>query len=97
MVYFIFAAVAVSITVFAWIFTSWALLAVTPVYLYMVRGLENADFVKRDMDEIAIRQSELLASASQAVVAPSDPEQGLQSASVQRAKEKNAQAKEHVV
>lgn len=63
----------------------------------MVRGLENADFVKRDMDEIARRQSELLAPASQAVVAPSDPEQGLPSASVQTAKEKNAQAKEHVV
>lgn len=62
------------------------------MYLYMVRGLENADFVKDDMDEIDRRHNALLASASQAVVAPSDVEQGLQ-----RANEKNAQAKQHVV
>lgn len=40
-------------TVFAWIFTPWALLAVTPVYVYMVRGLENAAFVKAEMEEVA--------------------------------------------
>lgn len=40
-------------TVFAWIFTPWALLAVTPVYVYMVRGLENAGFVKAEMEEVA--------------------------------------------
>ncbi|CAB1102130.1 unnamed protein product [Ectocarpus sp. CCAP 1310/34] len=42
-----------TIPVFAWIFTSWALLAVTPVYAYMVRGLENAGFVQDELDEIA--------------------------------------------
>lgn len=67
------------------------------MYLYMVRGLENADFVKGDMDKIARRQGELLAAASQAVVAPSDPEQGVVSASGQRAHEPFAQAKEHIV
>lgn len=67
------------------------------MYLYMVRGLENADFVKGDMDEIARRQGALLASASQAVVAPSDPEQGLVSSSGQRGSESVAQAKEYVV
>lgn len=40
-------------TVFAWIFTPWALLAVTPVYVYMVRGLENAGFVRAEMEEVA--------------------------------------------
>lgn len=39
--------------VFAWIFTAWALLAVTPVYVFMVRGLENAGFVQAEMNEIA--------------------------------------------
>ncbi|CAM9717526.1 unnamed protein product [Ectocarpus fasciculatus] len=42
-----------TIPVFAWIFTPWALLAVTPVYVYMVRGLENAGFVKDEMDQVA--------------------------------------------
>lgn len=37
--------------VFAWIFHSWALLAVTPMYLYMVWGLEDAGFVKDDLEE----------------------------------------------
>lgn len=44
---------ATTTTVFAWIFTPWALLAVTPVYVYMVRGLENAGFVKAEMEEVA--------------------------------------------
>ncbi|CAN0230495.1 unnamed protein product [Hapterophycus canaliculatus] len=42
-----------TIPVFAWIFSPWALLAVTPLYLYMVRGLENAGFVKVEMEEAA--------------------------------------------
>ncbi|CAM9697558.1 unnamed protein product [Pylaiella littoralis] len=42
-----------TIPVFAWIFTAWALLAVTPVYVFMVRGLENAGFVQAEMNEIA--------------------------------------------
>ncbi|CAM9200362.1 unnamed protein product [Ectocarpus sp. 12 AP-2014] len=41
-----------TIPVFAWIFTPWALLAVTPVYVYMVRGLENAGFVKDEIDQV---------------------------------------------
>lgn len=40
-----------TIPVFAWIFHSWALLAVTPMYLYMVWGLEDAGFVKDDIEE----------------------------------------------
>eukprot|EP00904_Undaria_pinnatifida_P009174 jgi/Undpi1/5387/HiC_scaffold_2.g00668.m1 len=79
-----------TIPVFAWIFTSWALLAVTPVYVYMVRGLENADFVKEDMDEIARRQGTLLACASQLVGASSAAEESAVS-------EPLDQAKEHVV
>lgn len=82
--------VVVPTAVFAWIFTSWALLAVTPVYVYMVRGLENADFVKEDMDEIARRQGTLLACASQLVGASSAAEESAVS-------EPLDQAKEHVV
>ncbi|CAM9576254.1 unnamed protein product [Ectocarpus sp. 4 AP-2014] len=45
-----------TIPVFAWIFTPWALLAVTPVYVYMVRGLENTGFVKDEMDQVTGRE-----------------------------------------
>jgi len=48
-----------SVAVFAWIFTSWALLVVTPVYVFMVRGLENAGFVQEELDEIARLQAAL--------------------------------------
>lgn len=48
-----------SVAVFAWIFTSWALLAVTPLYVFMVRGLENAGFVQDELDEIARLQAAL--------------------------------------
>lgn len=51
-------------TVFAWIFTPWALLAVTPVYVYMVRGLENAGFVKAEMEEVARLRAALPESTS---------------------------------
>lgn len=50
-------------TVFAWIFTSWALLAATPVYVYMVRGLENAGFVKAEMEEVARLRADLPGSS----------------------------------
>ncbi|CAM9742923.1 unnamed protein product [Ascophyllum nodosum] len=60
-----------TIPVFAWIFTSWALLAVTPLYLFMVHGLETADFVQADLEEIARLQAEL-PSADDAARAPSE-------------------------
>ena len=37
--------------VFAWIFHSWALLVVTPMYVYMVWGLEDAGFIKEHLEE----------------------------------------------
>eukprot|EP00752_Nemacystus_decipiens_P004671 g4259.t1 len=52
-----------TIPVFAWIFTPWALLAVTPVYVYMVRGLENAGFVKAEMEEVQTLRAALPGSA----------------------------------
>ncbi|CAM9312411.1 unnamed protein product [Scytosiphon promiscuus] len=42
-----------TIPVFAWLFTAWALLAVTPLYVYMVRGLEDAGFVQVELDDLA--------------------------------------------
>eukprot|EP00752_Nemacystus_decipiens_P017140 g15355.t1 len=54
-----------TIPVFAWIFTSWALLAVTPVYVFMVRGLENAGFVQEELDEISRLQAALPSSSLQ--------------------------------
>lgn len=45
--------------VFAWIFASWALLVITPVYIYMVRGLEDARFVEDEIAEVAKLQAEL--------------------------------------
>lgn len=62
--------------VFAWIFTSWALLAVTPLYIYMVRGLENADFVQDDIKEISRLQAAAPPS-QQSTVASSDAGPGL--------------------
>eukprot|EP00903_Cladosiphon_okamuranus_P006823 g6648.t1 len=53
-----------TIPVFAWIFTSWALLAVTPGYVFMVRGLENAGFVQDELDEITRLQGALPSSSS---------------------------------
>lgn len=48
-----------TIPVFAWIFASWALLVITPVYIYMVRGLEDARFVEDEIAEVAKLQAEL--------------------------------------
>lgn len=62
--------------VFAWIFTSWALLAVTPLYIYMVRGLENADFVQDDIKEISRLQA-AAPSSQQSTGASSDAGPGL--------------------
>lgn len=51
-------------------FTPWALLAVTPAYVYMVRGLENAGFVKDEMEEVA-----RLRAATPAAGGPLGPEE----------------------
>ncbi|CAM9697700.1 unnamed protein product [Pylaiella littoralis] len=59
-----------TIPVFAWMFTPWALLAVTPAYVYMVRGLENAGFVKDEMEEVA-----RLRAATPAAGGPLGPEE----------------------
>lgn len=44
--------------VFAWIFSSWALLPVMPIYIYMVRGLEDATFVQEEIKRITAQQAE---------------------------------------
>ena len=59
--------------VFAWIFTSWALLAVTPVYVFMVRGLEDAGFVQEELDEITRLQAALPSSCAQTSAASAAP------------------------
>lgn len=75
--------------VFAWIFTSWALLAVTPVYVFMVRGLENAGFVQEELDEISRLQAALPSSSSSgtqasSAAAPPRPHPPPQSAEVKQ-------------
>lgn len=63
-------AFTLAVTVFAWIFTAWALLGITPLYLYVVRGLENAKFVQGDMDAMDSSRANLTACAPQEERAP---------------------------
>ncbi|CAM9312259.1 unnamed protein product [Scytosiphon promiscuus] len=64
-----------TIPVFAWIFSPWALLVITPLYIYMVRGLENAGFVKEEMQEAA-RLREALHPAPGSFAGPVGPAPG---------------------
>lgn len=57
-------------------------MAVIPFYLFMVRGLETADFVQVDLEEIAmLRQAVELppttAAAGPAAVAPSEEDKSV--------------------
>lgn len=66
-----------SYAVFGWIFTPWALVGVTPVYLFMVRGLEHIDAVRGDMEQMARPRTALPAPDEQAATAPpGDEEKG---------------------
>ncbi|CAM9323749.1 unnamed protein product [Ectocarpus sp. 12 AP-2014] len=82
-----------TIPVFAWIFTSWALLAVTPVYAYMVKGLENAGFVQDELDEIARVRAALPQPPSSSSPQPQPPA----TAAAAAVAPQRAEVKQHVV
>ncbi|KAG5186726.1 hypothetical protein JKP88DRAFT_271858 [Tribonema minus] len=47
-----------TIPVFAWVFTEWCLLAVTPIYLYIIHGLESSSFMTKELSAFQAQEQE---------------------------------------